>query len=99
MTVTKEKFPNLHKAFELISHDRGSQAGHKWYGVPDIYVSELHLSQINQALGQLEEENFVEFCIGEQINKMAILARENSAWLNDADELLTEFFESDWPAS
>ena len=99
MKVTRENFPHLHRAFELISHDRGSQAGHAWYEVPDTYMSMLLLSQVNHALGQVPEEDFEEFCIGEQLNKMAILARHGSVWLSYADELLTEFFESDWPAA
>jgi hypothetical protein len=95
MRVTKTQFPAIYRAFETISHDRGTQAGHLWYEIPDNGTWwKLRLDQVNFALGRLKPEEFETFCIGEVTEKEAITGED--AWLIDADVLLYEFFESDW---
>lgn len=94
MKVTSTNFSNIYRAFEAISHDRGTQAGHKSYWIPDDWAF-LRLTQIDFALGHLPNDEFEIFCIGEQ-GEAEHLAGEYS-FLMDAHLLLNQFFEEDWP--
>lgn len=86
------QWPTLHDAFEAISHDGGSSAGHAVYFVPEAWTE--HLDQIEAALHGLTEADREEFCLGEFSDVAAIAAR--SADLVKANRLLNAFFE-DWP--
>lgn len=72
MTITPDTYPTVYKAFETISHDRGSQAGWPSYHIPDSKVSPESLRQIEHALAHLTEADLDEFCTGEYGTMLAI---------------------------
>lgn len=85
------QWPVLFDAFEAISHDGGSGAGHAVYFVPEAWTS--HLDEIETALHRLTPEDRENFVLGEASDNEAIAAR--GADLTRAHALLNAFFE-DW---
>lgn len=88
--VTSTSHPHIHKAFELISHDRGTQAGHASYEVPPRWTGKL--DQFEHSLAQLTEEDLTTLCIGEQDACMAVT---EAADIPETDKFLNEFF-NEW---
>lgn len=96
--VTKDSHPALFKAFELISHDNGRQAGHVNYAIPmDYYVDPpelgVHLDRLNwqlQMLLDLADVDFEALCIGDEDARQRIVKERG---LEDVDLLLQRFFE------
>ena len=70
MTVTAQSHPALFRAFELISHDRGTQAGHTSYEVPVPYDD--YVAWVNSQLRQLSPEELETFAIGEETEALAL---------------------------
>lgn len=91
IVITEQSHPTLFKAFELISHDCGRQAGHTNYCVPDHYDALLPLAeQVLAGLLKHSAEEFETLCIGEQSESQAIVQKYG---LLRTDELLQRFFE------
>lgn len=86
------QWPTLHQAFETISHDGGTGAGHAVYFVPEGWTG--NLDAIEAALAWLTDDDLETFAIGEEREVAAIAEREPA--LAQAHELLNAFFE-DWP--
>lgn len=90
-TITKQSHPRLHEAFEMISHDRGSSAGHASYEVPAKY--EPFIETTEAALASLSEAELIEFCIGDAVVADDISRRSGA--MSGAHTFLNAFFE-DW---
>lgn len=91
LLVTAESHPALFKAFELISHDCGRQAGHRNYAVPLEYADKLpYIEQNLQALLDRADADFETLCIGEAEESAAVV---RGYQLAVTDELLQRFFE------
>jgi hypothetical protein len=86
--VTQASHPRLFKAFETISHDRGSGAGHSNYYVPPRW--EGHLAQVEQQLTTLNDDELETFSIGERDEAKPLTVK-----LSEANTLLESFF-NDW---
>lgn len=86
--ITAENYPVIFRAFEMISHDCGRQAGHQNYAVPMEFNNDLGF--INYVLSRLKEDEFSVLCIGEQTEAELIVKQYG---LTKADKLLQEFFE------
>jgi len=87
--VTKNNYPAIFKAFELISHDCGRQAGHINYAVPLSWQSVI--GEIDRDLANLlqnAKSDFECICIGEESEKDKIIK-----YYRLVDKLLQEFFE------
>ncbi len=89
--VTAKSHPRLHAAFEKISHDRGSGAGHETYSVPPEWSAEL--TSVNSVLLLLCDEDLEMFCIGEQGDQQRMV--DGMPGLATAHKMLNAFFE-DW---
>lgn len=89
--ITKGNFPTIFKAFELVSHDCGRQAGHINYAVPMGWENSLHTIE-NRLKHLLEtaDSDFETLCIGEQSEAKDIVSQYK---LELADGLLQRFFE------
>lgn len=90
-SVTAQSSPRLHRAFEIISHDRGSGAGHATYSVPPKWVSAIPVAEV--VLGRLCDEDLETLCIGE------VSEQEQIAGLSAAHEMtsrMLEAFFEDW---
>lgn len=99
--VTAATHPRLHAAFEIISHDRGSGAGHATYSVPQEWVGSI--DDVESYLVTLVDADLQTLCIGEESDMMEIVRREGTATSKRslaelASEMLNAFFE-DWEVS
>ena len=90
VTVTAQSHPALFHAFELISHDRGTQAGHASYEVPATWA--LLVPRTEAELTPLTAEELETFAIGEESEAQAVALRQQ---LVVAPLLLNAFF-SEW---
>jgi len=90
--VSEKQYPALFACFEIISHDSGGGAGHKWYGVPEEYLSLL--PSFDASLNDLDEEDRETLCIGEHDDQEALADRRG---VQGVHNFLNTFFESDWP--
>lgn len=85
MKITKDNYPKIFEAFETISHDRGTQAGHSHYYVPTRW--DAHIPSLEEQLGKLDAGQLNEFCIGEGQTHMDIAVafgiEQASLFLND----------------
>lgn len=89
--VTKDNYPTLFQAFELISHDCGRRAGHTNYAVPLAYQGDV--LRYDWQLAKLHADNaddFILFCIGAEENKERLVQAHD---LGECDGLLQRFFE------
>lgn len=91
MTVTEQSHPALFRAFELISHDRGAQAGHISYEVPGHYASFVDF--VNMQLRGLEKSELEDFATGEETEAFAFA---DAKGILTAHTFLNAFFE-EWP--
>lgn len=86
--VTADRWPHLHSAFEMVSHDNGSGAGHARYSVP---IEHEHLIQpAERGLTGLTYDQITVLAIGEQSEAEALVTNED---LKLAHHLLDMFFE------
>lgn len=91
LLVTKLEYPALFKAFELISHDCGRQAGHENYAIPLTWKSTIRAIEMNLAnILMSADSDFECLCIGEEVEQQRIVIDYRIPLV---DELLTEFFE------
>lgn len=89
--VTKDNYPTIFKAFELISHDGGRQAGHINYAVPIVYEKDLSIFEdCLSFLLKKSEQSFEDFCIGEEENRKRIV---KEYLMIKTDEFLQRFSE------
>ena len=89
--VTANNFPTVFKAFELISHDCGRQAGHVNYAVPRTWWSVIQ--EIERDLAKILEDADSDFeclCTGDEDERQRIVTDYR---ITLADKLLQEFFE------
>lgn len=89
--VTENNYPSIFKAFELISHDCGRQAGHKNYAVPLSWqgvIQEIESDLFN--LLQDADSDFECLCIGDEEDRVRIVQGYRIILV---DKLLQEFFE------
>jgi hypothetical protein len=89
--ITEKEFPFLFKAFEMISHDNGGQAGHTNYAISMSWKSTIH--EIEHDLKELHEDADSDFeclCIGEETEREWVVINRR---ITLADKLLQEFFE------
>jgi hypothetical protein len=89
--ITEKEFPFVFKAFEMIAHDNGAQAGHTNFAISMSWKSTI--GAIEDDLKALHEEADLDFetlCIGERdLQREVVINRR----LTLADKLLQEFFE------
>lgn len=91
MLVTKDNYPSIFKAFEIISHDCGRQAGHTNYAVPLTYEKDLPIVEASlKVLIETADSDFEALCIGEELERKAIV---EGYQLGITDNLLQKFFE------
>lgn len=91
LLITAASHPALFKAFELISHDGGRQAGHTNYAIPLEYADRAPLINDNlQALLDQSADDFEALCIGEETDAQRVV---QGYQLAITDELLQRFFE------
>lgn len=70
MLVDKNNYPSVFEVFEIISHDRGSGAGHSYYAVPDEWAIFVKIAETE--LLELTAEERETFAIGEETEAEAI---------------------------
>jgi|SRR5688572_16733551 len=89
--ITKDNYPTIFKAFELISHDRGSGAGHINYTVPASYSEDLGFIEYNlKSILENADDDFTCLCIGD-IDEAAKIVEAYK--IHITDKFLTAFFE------
>jgi hypothetical protein len=89
--VTVTNYPTIFKAFELISHDSGRQAGHENYAVPKSWLSVIN--EIERDLTNLLQDADSDFeclCTGDDEDRNRVV---HGYRLTLADKLLQQFFE------
>lgn len=89
--ITAENYPAIFKAFEMISHDSGNQAGHINYAINMVWSSVI--KEIEHDLAEMlldADGDFECLCIGEEIERQLIVQNYR---ITLADKLLQEFFE------
>jgi len=89
--VTQKNYPSVFKAFELISHDCGRQAGHTNYAVPlkwDKTIETIEYDLTRLLVGA--DSDFECLCTGD-MGESAKIVKDYK--LEVADQLLQEFFE------
>jgi hypothetical protein len=94
LVITRESYPELHRAFEIISHDRGTSSGHVSYAVPVAWLA--HVANAHTCLAGMIESDLETFCVGEQGSQKDIAGE--SLLNHRTHELLTAFF-LDWKAT
>jgi hypothetical protein len=92
-TVTKASHPVLFQAFEVISHDRGSGAGHTNYSVPPKWAIEV--DGVEAALSSLDKEALETLCI---VGRSKASDVDRDGRLKQANALLNDFYD-DWSLS
>jgi hypothetical protein len=88
ITITKENYPNLLKAFQLVAYDNQEDEPDS----VDVEDFEEDLTAAEGALALLGSEEFETVCIGDMDEKNAIV--QESTGLGVADKILDEYFES-----
>lgn len=89
--VTATSHQALFKAFELISHDCGRQAGHINYAVPLVYQDKIQSFEDKLAyLWMNADSDFECLCTGDWDERGRIVKDYK---LEEVDELLQRFFE------
>jgi len=96
ITVTKESYPTLFKAFQAMQNDNGISV-ESTYVVPAEWA---HLvKDAEKALAQLTEEELETFCIGDQDEAANVIVPkyEDKIPIDTAGRLLNAFFDGwDW---
>lgn len=89
--ITKEGHPTLFEACEVISHDRGSGAGHKSYTIPvGREVADLAEAELREFRATASEDAWNTFLCGDQDLADEIRAQGK---VTAADAVLGLFFE------
>ena len=89
--ITRENYPTIFEAFELIAHDNGAQAGHQNY-VMSLEWERL-LKEIEKKLKNLREKADLDFeclCNGDDDERLRIVKDYH---LEGPDKFLQDFFE------
>lgn len=84
--------PTLHDAFETISHDGGTAAGHAVYFVPERWTE--HIDRIEAALSALTPEERLAYYLDGFTREVLAKAPMSDLW---AARNLLDAFRADWP--